>query len=50
MFRVTLSDKKIMYDCAKEMYFDLKAMGNVSTQDKTLIKLLRSPAIMASGN
>ena len=38
-----------MYDFAKEMHFDTKALGNKSTRDRTLIKLLKSPAIMASG-
>ena len=45
----SLSDKKLMYDFAKEMHFDLKAPGNKSTRDRKLIKLLESPAIMASG-
>ena len=45
----SLSDKKLMYDFAKEMHFDTKALGNKSTRDRTLIKLLKSPAIMASG-
>ena len=45
----SLADKKLMYDFAKEMHFDLKAVGNKSTRDKTLIKLLKSPAILASG-
>ena len=31
------------------MHFDTKALGNKSTRDRTLIKLLKSPAIMASG-
>ena len=44
----SLSDKKLMYDFAKEMHFDTKALGKKSTRDKTLIKLLKSPAIMAS--
>ena len=44
-----LSDKKLMYDFAKEMNFDLKAVGKKSTRDKTLIKLIKSPAIMACG-
>ena len=44
-----LSDKKLMYDFAKEMNFDLKAQGNKSTRDRTLIKLPKSPAIIASG-
>ena len=45
----SLSDKKLMYDFAKETHFDLKAPGNKSTRDRKLIKLLESPAIMASG-
>ena len=45
----SLSDKKLMYDFAKEMHFDLKAPGNKSTRDRKLIKLLESPDIMASG-
>ena len=45
----SLADKKLLYDFAKEMNFDLKAQGNKSTRDRTLIKLLESPAIMASG-
>ena len=45
----SLSDKKLMYEFAKEMHFDTKALGKKSTRDKTLIKLLKSPAIMASG-
>ena len=44
----SLADKKLMYDFAKEMHFSLKAMGNKSTRDKTLKKLLKSAAIMAS--
>ena len=45
----SLSDKKLMYDLAKEMHFDLRAQGNKSTRDRTLTKLLKSPAITASG-
>ena len=45
----SLSDKKLMYDFAKEINFDLKAKGKKSTRDRILIKLLKSPAIMASG-
>ena len=45
----SLADKKLMYDFAKEMQFDERRVGNKSTRDKTLIKLLNSPAIMASG-
>ena len=44
-----LSDKKLMYNFAKEMNFDKSRVGNKSTRDRTLISLLNSPAIMASG-
>ena len=37
----SLQDKELMYDFAKEMIFDLKAVGNKSTRDRTLIKLLK---------
>ena len=43
------SDKKLMFDFAKEMHFDERRVGNKSTRDRTLINLLNSPAIMASG-
>ena len=36
-----------MYEFAKEMHFDEGALGDESTQDKSPIKLLKSPAIMA---
>ena len=45
----SLPDKKLMYDFAKEMHFDERRQGRKSTRDRTLIKLLKSPAIMASG-
>ena len=47
----SLLDKKIMYDFAKESYFDVRAPGKKSTRDKTLIKLLKSPGLVvpASG-
>ena len=45
----SLSDKKLMYDFAKEMHFDERRVGNKSTRDETLIKLLNSPAIIAFG-
>ena len=45
----SLADKKLMYDFAKEMRFDTKAQGRKSTRVNTLIKLLNSPRIMASG-
>ena len=40
---------KFLYDFAKEMIFDTKAQGRKSTRDSTLIRLLKSPAIMAAG-
>ena len=45
----SLQDKKLVFDFAKAMDFDTKALGNKSTRDRTLIKLLNSPVIMASG-
>ena len=45
----SLSDKKLLFDFAKEMNFDKSRVGNKSTRDRTLINLLNSPAIMASG-
>ena len=38
-----------MYDFAKEMHSDVKSQGKKSTPDRTLINLLKLPAIMASG-
>ena len=38
-----------MFDFAKEMNFDQKAVDNKSTRDRTVINLLKSPAIVASG-
>ena len=46
----SLQDKKIMYDFAKEMNFDMRALGNKSTRDRTLIKLLKSPGLMVSAS
>ena len=44
----SLADKKLMYNFAKEMHFDTKAQSNKPTRDRTLIKLLKIPAIIAS--
>ena len=44
----SLSDKKLMYDFAKEMHFDVRGVGNKSTRERTPIKLLKSP-VSASG-
>ena len=42
-------DQKFIYEFGKEMKFDIKQKGRKSNRDKTMIKLLKSPAIMASG-
>ena len=44
----SLSDEKVMYDFAKEMKFDTKALGNKSIRDRKLIKLFNSPGLMVS--
>ena len=46
----SLADKKLMYDFAKEMHFDMKAVGKKPTRDKTLIKLLKSPGSIVSAS
>ena len=38
-----------MYEYATEMYYDGKALGKKSTRDKLLKRLLKSPAVIASG-
>ena len=47
----SLADKKLMYDFAKEMLFDERRVGNKSTRDRTLLKIIKSPGLMvyASG-
>ena len=44
------SDTKSMYDIAKEKNFDLKAQGNESIRDRTLINLLKSPGLTISAS
>ena len=46
----SLADINLMYDFAKEMYFDKKPPGNKSTRDRTLIKLLKSPDLVISAS
>ena len=46
----SLADKKLMYDFAKEMHFDMKAAGNKSVRDRTLINLLKSPSLIVSAS
>ena len=49
-YNASLQDKKLMYDFAKQMNFDLKAQGRKSTRDITLLKLLKSPGLMVSAS
>ena len=46
----SLSDKKFLYDFAKEMNFDKKLKVIKSTRDRTLIKLFKSPGLMVSAS
>ena len=47
---LSLQDKKLMYDFAKEMNFAFKAQSINSARDETLIKLLKSPVLMVSAS
>ena len=42
-------DKKLMYEFAKEMNYDTKSTGRPSTRHTSIIRILESPAILASG-
>ena len=46
----SLSDKKLIYDFAKEMNFDVKAQSKKSTRDRTLLKLTKSPGLLISAS
>ena len=46
----SLQDEKLMYDFAKEMNFGQKVVGNKSTRDRTLIKLLKSQGLKVSAS
>ena len=46
----SLSDKKLMYNFAKEINFDLQAEGRKSTRDSDLIKLIKLPGLMVSAS
>ena len=51
-FNVSHSNPKgqeLIYEFGKEMNFNIKQKGRKSDSDRSLIKLLKSPAIMASG-
>ena len=46
----SLSDKKLMYDFAKELNFDMRAQSKKSIRDRKLIKLLNSPGLKVSAS
>ena len=41
-------NQKLIYEFGKEMNFNIRQKGRKSDRDKSMIKLLKSPAIMAS--
>ena len=43
-------DKKLRYEFAKEMNFDVQAPGDKSTRDRTPIKLLKLPGLVVSAS
>ena len=43
-------DRELFYEFGKELKFNIKHVGRKSPRDKTLLKLLKSLAIMAAGN
>ena len=42
-------DQKLIYEFGKEMNFNIRQKERKSNRDKSMIKLLKSPAIKASG-
>ena len=42
-------DKKLIYEFAKEMKYDIKSTGRPSVRHNSMVRLLDQPAIMASG-
>ena len=42
-------DKKLIYEFAKEMNYDAKSIGRPSIRHNSIVKILNSPAILASG-
>ena len=47
--RSSRQDRKLIYEFAKEMNYDAKSTGRPSIRHTSIIKILESPAIMASG-
>ena len=42
-------DKKLIYEFAKEMNYDIKSIGRPGVRHNSIVKILNPPAIMASG-
>ena len=42
-------DKKLIYEFAKEMNYDTESIGRPSIRHNSIVKILNSPAILASG-
>ena len=42
-------DQKLYYELGKEMNFSIKQKGGKGDRDRSFMKLLKSPAIVASG-
>ena len=49
MSTILINRIELIYEFAKEMNFNIKEKGSKSDRDKSIIRLLKSPAIMASG-
>ena len=47
--RSNQQDRKIIYEFAKEMNYDVKSIGRPGVRHKSMIRLLNQPTIMASG-
>ena len=45
----SIQDKKLIYEFAKEMKYDIDSIGRPSVRHNSIIRLLEQPAIMASG-
>ena len=51
-FNVSLSspkDQKLFFEFGNEMNFNIKQKGRISDRDRSLMNLIKSPALMASG-
>ena len=46
----TPQDRNLIYEFGKEKKFDTKNIGRPNTRDSSVIGILKSPAIIASGN